>query len=63
MTSNKKAIEAARVITEYCKEQNACQNCIFRLYGCEHWHCAIGAFDIRDVLSNLDAKKKNHGYI
>ena len=63
MTSNKKAIEAARVISEYCKEQSGCQNCIFRLYGCENWHCAIGAFDIRDVLSNLEAKKKNNGYI
>jgi hypothetical protein len=63
MISNKRAIEAAKTTAEYCGEQNGCQNCIFRLYGCENWHCAIGAFDIRDVLSNAEAKKKNHGHI
>ena len=63
MISNKKAVEAAQTIAKYCEEQNGCQNCIFRLFGCENWHCAIGAFDIRDVLSNIEAKKKNRGYI
>lgn len=63
MISNKKVVEAAKVVAEYCKEQSGCQNCIFRLYGCEEWHCAIGAFTIRDVLSNIETKKKKHGYI
>lgn len=31
--SNKKALEAAKVIADYCKEQKSCQNCIFRIYG------------------------------
>ena len=61
--SNKKAVEAAKVIADYCKEQKSCQNCIFRLCGCENWNCAIGAFDLRDVLRNIDAKKINHGYL
>lgn len=60
--SNKKALEAAKVVADYCKEQVSCQNCIFRLFGAENWHCAIGAFDLRDVLSNIEAKK-NHGYL
>lgn len=58
MISDKKVVEAAKVVAEYCKEQQSCQNCIFRLYGCEEWHCAIGAFAIQDVLSNIEAKKK-----
>ena len=61
--SNKKALEAAKVVADYCKEQASCQNCIFRLYGAENWHCAIGAFDLRDALSNIEVKKKNHGYL
>lgn len=63
MISNKKAVEAAQIIVAYCKEQDSCQNCIFRKYGCDHWNCEIKAFDIRDVLSNIEAKKKNRGYI
>ena len=63
MISDKKTVEAATVVAEYCKEQKSCQNCIFRLYGCEQWHCAIGAFTIQDVLSNIETKKKNHGFI
>lgn len=61
--TNKKVIAAAQIVVEYCKEQQGCQNCIFRLYGCENWHCAIGAFDIQDVLSNIEAKKMKGGYI
>lgn len=63
MISNKKALEAAKVIVDYCKEQRGCQNCIFRLHGCDHWKCHIEAFDLQDVLSNIEAKKKNHGFI
>ena len=37
--------------------------CIFSLFGCENWHCAIGAFEIRTVLDNIEAKKKKGGYI
>lgn len=61
--TTKKVLESAKVIVAYCKEQSNCQNCIFRLYGAENWHCAIGAFELRDVLSNIEAKKKHGGYI
>lgn len=61
--SNKKALEAAEVISEFCKEQRGCQNCIFRLYGADHWKCHIEAFDLQDVLRNIEAKRKNHGYL
>lgn len=63
MISNKKVVEAAKTIVGYCKQQDGCQNCIFRSFGCNHWNCAIGAFEIRDVLSNIEAKKRNHGYL
>jgi hypothetical protein len=63
MISNNKALEHAKAIVEYCKEQQGCQNCIFRLYGADHWKCHIEAFELQDVLSNIEAKKKNRGYI
>lgn len=61
--SSKKALEAAQTIADFCKEQRSCQNCIFRLYGADHWKCHIEAFDLQGVLSNIEAKKKNHGYL
>lgn len=63
MISTNKALESAKVIVEFCKEQRGCQNCIFRLYGADHWKCHIEAFDLQAVLSNIEAKKKNRGYI
>ena len=59
MLSSMKALESAKVIVQYCKERKSCQNCIFRLYGSDHWRCHIEAFDLRDVLGNIEAKKKN----
>lgn len=63
MISNNKALEAAKTIVEYCKQQQGCQNCIFRQHGCDHWNCHIEAFDLQDVLQNIEAKKKHGGYI
>ena len=63
MISAKKAVEAANVIAEYCKQQRGCQNCIFREFGAESWNCHIEAFDLQDVLWNIEAKKKNRGYL
>ena len=60
---NKKALEAAKVIADFCKEQCGCQNCIFRLYGADHWNCRMESFDLQGVLRNIEAKKKNHGYL
>lgn len=63
MVSSKKALDAATTLRKYCKEQKSCQNCIFRKFGADHWDCHIPAFDLRDVNSNYNAKKKNGGYI
>lgn len=63
MISNNKALEAAKTIVEYCKQQRGCQNCIFRQHGCDYWNCHIEAFDLQDVLQNIEAKKKHGGYI
>ena len=56
--SSKKALEAAKVIVDFCNEQKGCQNCIFRLYGADHWKGNIEAFDLREVLWNIESKKK-----
>lgn len=63
MISDKKAIEAAEIIVRFCWEQKGCQNCIFREYGSDHWKCVIGSFELRDVLGNMAAKRKNKGCI
>ena len=63
MISSKKVLDAAQTIVDYCKEQKSCQNCIFRLFGADQWKCHIEAFNLQDVLSNISAKKKNHGWI
>ena len=63
MISAKKAVEAAQIISDYCQQQRGCQNCIFRQFGADSWKCHIDAFDLQDVLSNISAKKKNHGWI
>ena len=63
MISDKKAIEAAKTLYQYCEEQQVCQNCIFRKFGADHWKCEIQAFELRNILANKKAKSKNHGYI
>ena len=60
---SKKALEAAKTIADFCKEQVGCQNCIFRQHGADHWNCHIEAFELREVLFNIEAKKKNRGYL
>lgn len=57
MISDKKAIESAKIIIEYCKERH-CQNCIFRQFVCDHWECHIDVFNLREVLYNLEEKRK-----
>ena len=63
MISNKVALNCAETLAQFCKEQRGCQNCIFRQFGTDHWNCHIDAFDIREVLDNIEAKKGNHGYL
>ena len=63
MISNKKVLDCAKAISDFCKEQSGCQNCIFRMFGSDSWKCYINAFDLQDVLSNIEAKKKNRGWL
>ena len=63
MISSKKALESAQVIVDFCKEQRGCQNCIFREHAADRWECHISAFYLQDVLWNIEAKKKNGGYL
>ena len=63
MISKQNAIKAAKTILEYCGQQRSCQNCIFRLFGAENWKCNIQSFDLRDIVSNIEAKKKHGGYL
>lgn len=61
--TNKKAVEAAKVLVEFCEKQAGCQNCIFRQFGADHWNCQIEAYDLRDTLDNIKGKSINHGYL
>lgn len=61
--SEKKAVESAKVLVEFCKEQLGCQNCIFRQFGADRWSCQIEAYDLSDTIDNIAAKKRNHGYL
>ncbi len=61
--SNKKAMEAAKVLLKFCEEQSGCQNCIFRRFGADRWNCQIEAYDLRDTLDNIKRKKSNRGYL
>lgn len=63
MISAKKAVEAAQTISDYCKQQTSCQNCIFRQFGADSWKCHIEAFDLRGVLTNIEVKKKKGGWL
>ena len=63
MVSQQKALMCAETLTQFCKEQSACQNCIFRLYGESLWKCHIDCLDLQDVLSNIRAKKRSCGYL
>lgn len=61
--SDKKAVEAARTLAEYCSERQGCQNCILHLYSPSEWKCHLDVFDLQDILSNIEAKRKHHGYL
>ena len=63
MISNKKVLESAKVIVDFCKEQHGCQNCIFRKYGADSWDCHLRAFEMEYILENIERKKRNRGYI
>ena len=63
MINSKKAVDAAKIISDYCKQQTSCQNCIFRQFGEDSWKCHIEALDLRDVLANIETKKKSGGWL
>lgn len=56
--SNKKAVAAAKILIDFCEEQRGCQNCIFRKHGADPWYYNIEAFDLREVMWNIEVKKK-----
>lgn len=56
MINDKKAINCAETLVQFCKEQKSCQNCIFREFGAERWRCKIGEIGWLD----LDDIRKNH---
>jgi hypothetical protein len=63
--TDRKALEYAQALVDFCKSQRGCQNCIFRLHGSDHWKCQmnIDLFDMREAEGNIEAKRKNGGYI
>lgn len=61
--SDASAVKAAETLVEFCNQQKACQNCIFRLYGAEAWECNIKAFDLREVMAARVSKSRHQGYI
>ena len=63
--TDKKALEHAQVLVDFCKSQKGCQNCIFRFHGCDHWKCQmnIDLFDMREAEGNIEAKRKHNGWI
>ena len=42
MISDKKLLEAVQVLTDYCRTQRGCQNCILHAYGASEWDCSKG---------------------
>lgn len=64
--TGKKALDCAEALKQFCKEQDGCQNCIFRKFGPDHWYCHIGEpawWFLEDVPSCIERKKQNHGYL
>ena len=70
--TDKKAIECAVALAEFCEAQRGCQNCIFRRHACDHWDCNIakiknGKYFLTDELIDIrgcyEAKRKKGGYI
>lgn len=59
----KQALACASTLVEFCHQQPGCQNCVFRQFGADAWKCHIEAFDLQAVLENIEAKKRNGGYL
>lgn len=66
MVSNKRAEDCAKTLAQFCKDQGGCQNCIFRAFGADRWKCHVGEpawWNLKEVADNMEAKKRNHGYL
>lgn len=66
MMTDKKVVTCAETLVAFCKERRYCQNCVFRKFGADSWRCHIGEpqlWDLKEVASNAEAKKRNHGYL
>ena len=63
MTKYDKVLNAVKELIDFCDKQQGCQNCIFREFGADSWKCHAEVFDLREVLSNIEAKRKRGGYL
>jgi hypothetical protein len=63
MIGNQRAVNCVETLIEFCKQQKGCQNCIFRMSGADRWKCHIDAWELRDVHANIEARRKNGGYL
>lgn len=64
--SNKKLLEAVETIGTFCEEQSCCQNCILQSFCADGWNCCMmsyNASELSEAIANIEAKKKNGGYI
>ncbi len=64
--TDRKAIECAKALSQFCSEQSGCQKCVFRKYGSDSWRCLLNDFiqylDTDEIERNYNAKRKNYGY-
>lgn len=66
MITDKKALDCAETLVQFCKEQSGCQNCIFRKFGADRWGCHIGEsgwWNLQEIYNNREGKRNNHGYL
>lgn len=63
--TDKKALDCAKTLITYCKEQGGCENCILRLHGGDRWECEMCVMyaDLQSIEGNYTAKRKHHGFI
>lgn len=63
MIGNQRAVNAMETLIEFCKQRKGCQNCIFRKHGADQWKCHIDSWDLQEIHANIEAKRKNGGYL
>lgn len=64
--SNKKLLETVKTISTFCEEQPCCQDCVLRVFCADGWNCCMMSYNVSELseaMANIEAKKKNKGYI